>query len=88
MIFQCMTPALNHRRFEPDEQQQRVGEINTHVNKNIFLNKSQAEYKTFETQVVTQFFSRICNFIEMFIALCFSHNSLTVRPMQTCPLQF
>jgi hypothetical protein len=24
----------------------------------------------------------------MFIALCFSHNSLTVRPMQTCPLQF
>jgi len=50
--------------------------------------KSQAEYKKFETQVLTKFFSCICNFfLETFIAVCFNHNSLTVCPTQSCTLR-
>jgi hypothetical protein len=36
MIFQSMTPALNHRRFEPDEEQLRVSEYDVYVKNNLF----------------------------------------------------
>jgi hypothetical protein len=36
MIFHCMTPALNHGRFEPDEKQPRVSEYNANVNNSLF----------------------------------------------------